>query len=106
MTNAIKLLAALDERLTCQVELTLYGRAALQLGFPNPPPEYALSRDVDAVMLTGVPVTSCTPEQRTGRNVASATANRRGISSAGQLRLHLDHGEALCQHALLSACFA
>ncbi len=53
MTNAAKLLAALDERLTCCVELTLYGRAALQLGFPNPAPEYALSRDVDAVMWIG-----------------------------------------------------
>ena len=53
MTNAEKLLAAVDERLSGAVELTLYGRAALHLGFPNPPAEYALSRDVDAVMWIG-----------------------------------------------------
>lgn len=53
MTNAEKLLAAVDERLSDRVELTLYGRAALHLGFQDPPPDYALSRDVDAVMWIG-----------------------------------------------------
>ena len=53
MTNAEKLLAAVDEGLSGTVELTLYGRAALHLGFPNPLPEYALSLDVDAVMWIG-----------------------------------------------------
>ena len=53
VTHAEKLLAAVDERLDASVELTLYGRAALHLGFPNPPPEYAMSRDVDAVMWLG-----------------------------------------------------
>ena len=53
MTNAERLLAAVDERLNASVELTLYGRAALHLGFPNPPPDYALSRDVDAVLWIG-----------------------------------------------------
>ncbi|MEI7437973.1 MAG: hypothetical protein WCL16_14300 [bacterium] len=53
MTNAEKLLAAVDQRLSGKVDLTLYGRAALQLGFPNPPLDYALSRDVDAVMWIG-----------------------------------------------------
>jgi hypothetical protein len=53
MTNAGLLLQAVDERLDEDVELTLYGRAALHLGFPNPPAEYALSRDVDAVLWIG-----------------------------------------------------
>jgi hypothetical protein len=53
MTNAEKLLAAVDERLNGPVELTLYGRAALHLGFPSPPLDYAMSRDVDAVMWIG-----------------------------------------------------
>ena len=53
MTNAERLLGAVDERLSCSVELTLYGRAALHLGFPNPPHDYALSRDVDAVLWIG-----------------------------------------------------
>lgn len=42
MTNAEKLLG-----------LTLYGRAALSLGYPNPKPDYALSLDVDAVLWIG-----------------------------------------------------
>ena len=53
MTNAGLLLTAVDDRLSGNVELTLYGRAALHLGFPNPPKEYALSRDVDAVLWIG-----------------------------------------------------
>ena len=53
MTNAERLLKAVDDRLDEDAELTLYGRAALHLGFPNPPPEYALSRDVDAVLWVG-----------------------------------------------------
>lgn len=53
MTNALRLLQALDARLDSPVELTLYGRAALQLGFPNPPEEYAMSRDIDAVLWIG-----------------------------------------------------
>lgn len=53
MNNADTLLQALDERLDSAVELTLYGRAALQLGFENPPEEYAISHDVDAVLWLG-----------------------------------------------------
>ncbi len=53
MNNAEKILTALDRKLTASVELTLYGRAALFLGFEHPPAEYALSRDVDAVLWKG-----------------------------------------------------
>jgi hypothetical protein len=53
MTNAERILHALDSRLNAPVELTLYGRAALQLGFENPPVEFAKSRDVDAVLWLG-----------------------------------------------------
>jgi hypothetical protein len=53
MTNAELLLKAVDDRLDEAVELTLYGRAALYLGFSNSPPEYAFSRDVDAVLWVG-----------------------------------------------------
>jgi len=38
--NAMIILDALDEYLEAGVELTLYGRAALQLGFPDPREEY------------------------------------------------------------------
>ena len=53
MTNAERLLCALDDLLDHSVDLTLYGRAALQLGFENPPAEFAASRDVDAVLWLG-----------------------------------------------------
>ena len=53
MTNAESILSRLDERLTSVVDLTLYGRAALHLGFPDAPRDHALSRDVDAVLWLG-----------------------------------------------------
>lgn len=53
MSNAEKLLVRLDELLNTNVDLTLYGRAALLLGYPEPKREYALSLDVDAVLWIG-----------------------------------------------------
>ena len=53
MTHAERILGCLDGHLTCRVELTLYGRAALTLGFHETPEDYALSRDVDAVLWLG-----------------------------------------------------
>lgn len=51
--NAMKIVTALDECLNASVDLTLYGRAAIQLGYPNPPSETLLSMDVDAVFWLG-----------------------------------------------------
>lgn len=53
MTNAERILQCLDKHLSSRVELTLYGRAALTLGFAETPEDYALSRDVDAVLWVG-----------------------------------------------------
>jgi hypothetical protein len=53
MSNAERLLNRLDELLDANVDLTLYGRAALLLGYPDPKREYALSLDVDAVLWIG-----------------------------------------------------
>jgi hypothetical protein len=53
MTNAEVILRALDSRLTGVVDLTLYGRAALTLGFPNAPADCLFSHDVDAVLRLG-----------------------------------------------------
>lgn len=53
MTNAERILSRLDEKLTSRVDITLYGRAAIHLGFPNAPRDHALSRDVDAVLWLG-----------------------------------------------------
>lgn len=53
MNNAEKILTALNRKLNSRIELTLYGRAAIFLGFESPPEESALSRDVDAVFWKG-----------------------------------------------------
>ncbi len=53
MNNASRILSLLDKNLNTKVELTLYGRAALRLGFDNPRDEYALSKDIDAVFWIG-----------------------------------------------------
>jgi hypothetical protein len=52
-SNAWRILSTLDAHLDSPVELTLYGRAAIYLGFPQPPEETAFSRDVDAVLWLG-----------------------------------------------------
>ncbi len=49
LMNALIILKELDARLNMPVELTLYGRAAIQLGYPNPPKDALSSLDVDAV---------------------------------------------------------
>ena len=53
MNNAIHILTELDHNLTEQVDLTLYGKAALVLGFKDVPVEFGYSRDVDAVLWLG-----------------------------------------------------
>jgi len=54
MKNAQMILGVLDELLNAKVELTLYGRAAFQLGFPEwKGQEFLQSRDVDAVLWIG-----------------------------------------------------
>ena len=55
MSTAAIILGALDAALHANVELTLYGRAALQLGFEQPLEEFAMTRDVDAVLWKGQP---------------------------------------------------
>lgn len=53
MSNAERILNRLDQLLDVDVDFTLYGRAALLLGYTNPKREYALSLDVDAVLWIG-----------------------------------------------------
>src|SRR5438105_3045767 len=53
VSNTDQILSALDEKLDNPVELTLYGRAALFLGFEDAPREFGQSRDVDGVLWKG-----------------------------------------------------
>src|SRR4051812_4925711 len=50
MSNPERLLHALDEELNHEVNLILYGRAAIWLGFTNAPPAAATTQDVDAII--------------------------------------------------------
>lgn len=50
MDNASIILQTLDRHLDHPVRLILYGRAALQFGFDNPPTGTAQSRNVDGIV--------------------------------------------------------
>jgi hypothetical protein len=50
MDNAERILLAVDQRLDHEVSLVLYGRAAIALGFDDPPEETTRSLDVDAII--------------------------------------------------------
>ncbi len=53
MTNAEQILRALDARLSAPIDLTLYGRSALALGFDEPPMDALRTVDVDVVLWIG-----------------------------------------------------
>lgn len=50
MTNAERIVNALDSLLDHEVSLVIYGRAAVALGFANPPGDVANSLDVDVIL--------------------------------------------------------
>jgi hypothetical protein len=50
MNNPLRILQTLDRHLTAPAELTLFGRAALALGYPGSPAEFAATQDVDAIL--------------------------------------------------------
>jgi hypothetical protein len=50
MCNAERILLTLDHRLDHEVELIIYGRAAIALGFENPPDVVTRTLDVDAII--------------------------------------------------------
>jgi len=50
MNNPLRILTTFDRHLTAPAELTLFGRAALVLGYANCPAECAATRDVDAIL--------------------------------------------------------
>ena len=50
MSNAERIILALDRHLDHDVELVVYGRAALALGFGSAPDSVKRSLDVDAII--------------------------------------------------------
>jgi hypothetical protein len=49
MNNPVAILSTFDANLRHKTELTLYGRSALALGFPETKPEYKITQDVDVI---------------------------------------------------------
>ena len=50
MNNPLRILQTLDRHLTAPAEMTLFGRAALALGYPGSPAAFAATQDVDAIL--------------------------------------------------------
>ena len=50
MINAERILRALDRRLDHEISLVIYGRAAIALGFENPPEATTHTLDVDGII--------------------------------------------------------
>jgi len=50
MNNPLHILQTLDRHLTAPAEITVFGRAALALGFAGAPAAFATTQDVDAIL--------------------------------------------------------
>lgn len=50
MNNPLRILQTLDRHLTALAEITLFGRAALALGYAPSPAAFAATQDVDAIL--------------------------------------------------------
>lgn len=59
MNNPLEILKTLDQNLRQPTELTIFGRAALALGYPSPPLEYGATHDVDGI----IPITIAEPSE-------------------------------------------
>lgn len=52
MNNPIRILRALDSKLDHKIDLIIFGKAAIVLGFPTAPENYGSTQDVDAILPT------------------------------------------------------
>ena len=52
MSNPLRILRTLDEHLALPAEITLFGRAALALGYPHAPKHFHNTQDVDGILPT------------------------------------------------------
>ncbi len=50
MNNPLRILQTLDRHLAAPAEITIFGRAALALGYPGSPAAFATTQDVDAIL--------------------------------------------------------
>jgi hypothetical protein len=50
MSNPLRILKTLDRHLALPAEITLFGRSALALGFPQAPGHFHNTQDVDGIL--------------------------------------------------------
>jgi len=50
MSNPLRILQKLNSHLTAPAEITLFGRAALALGYPTAPTRFHSTQDVDGIL--------------------------------------------------------
>lgn len=50
MNNPLRILHTLEHHLTMPAEITLFGRAAMALGYPHTPSAFGATEDVDAIL--------------------------------------------------------
>jgi hypothetical protein len=79
MNNAERIVRELDSRLDHPVRLILYGRAAIALGYENPPPQTLLSLDVDVI----IPLSELEQLQNDRLFWAAQEATNEALRSAG-----------------------
>ncbi len=80
MNNPLLILQTLDRHLDHPVELTLYGRAALALGFPSHEPRHDTTQDVDAIIpLAQLEELRADAQFWDARDAANAELAKRGL---------------------------
>jgi len=50
MSNPLRILGTLDQNLAYPAEITLFGRSALALGYPEAPKHFHSTQDVDGIL--------------------------------------------------------
>ena len=85
MTNAERILVTLDKRLDHEVTLVIYGRAAIALGFANPPDAVNHTLDVDGI----IPVSQVEAFQADSNFWSAQEAANRELEKDGLYITHL-----------------
>ncbi len=85
MNNPLFILQTLDRHLDHMVELTLYGRAALALGFPSHELRHETTQDVDAI----IPLAQLAPLRADDQFWAARDVTNAELADRGLYMTHL-----------------
>lgn len=85
MNNPERILRVLDSHLRQRTRVVLFGRAALALGYPDAPPEFGVTQDVDALL----PAVEMTRIEADRQFWDALEATNRELESTGLYMTHL-----------------